>query len=635
MNEAGKWLEERSIADTWPGIALLFLLFGYFFLASLGYGAFLARLWRNRESLLESVSDAFLFATAFLWCAATILASVHGLGWFPPWVYWLVFLPGLAGVLPLLRELFRSAQRRHAYYLALFIFIFFLRALSASLPSRHGDALLYHLLGPRLWMEAGGFIMHPQLPNALLAASWEILYLWPQMFFFSARPLFGLVEAQLFSQWIHIFFAWAGCALLTMRLFQPYLRPLFLPTVGLAALFVSGLHWTAPLAKNDVGVAFWALGALVYLVEAFRKKSNPLAWLSGLFAGLALSGKITALFTLGPLGLACLLAAAPWRQWRFLFSFSPLWLLGFFAGAGPLWARNYILSGNPFFPLFSKIFPSPFISPTWESHFAQVHPSNPFRAFSRLWLRVPELWKESPFILVALALLAGAAVSLWRGREKEQNLAFASLTGGAFLAYAAFVLTQAPEIELRYLGASLMILAGAGVVVWERVTQRISSMKFRQAAFGVLLVAILATSKLPLHLLGKIWKEPLGVAYISSHTAGEAKGWLRKNAAGEFTVMAGDNESYYLTPVAHAVLTERPDLDAATLEEKDFARFVATVCEKSGAKYFFDARPQIGMEAKFGARIPAGAKVFSAQGANIYDLGKIERSVAPGSKRCP
>jgi len=625
----------EAFANSWAGIGLLFLFFVYFFLGSLGYGFLLRRFWRDQGGLLENTSDSFLLASALLWFVATLLASVHGLRWLPGWAASLVFLPGF---LALLREsrLFQSALKNRSLcsFLFLFLFVFLLRALSAALPSRHGDPLLYHLLGPRLWMESGGFAMHRDLPTALLASSWEILYLWPQIFWFSTRPLFGLVEAQIFSQWMHLFFAWAGSGLLVMRLFQGALSPALLPMVGLSALFVSGLHWTAPLAKNDMGVAFWTLGAIVYFLEAFRKKSFFHAGLSGLFAGLALSGKVTALLSLGPILFTCLLAARPWRYWFFSFSSLLFWISGLLVGALPVYARNWILSGNPFYPLFPKLFPSPFLSPSFEAHFAQVHPGNPLEAIPRLWLRLPELWRESPFIFFAAALFTSLVYFLQKQRKGDSRDSEAAFLGGSFLAYSVFVLTQSVDIELRYLGASLQILAGGGVVFLLGLANRISSAKLRLGAFSLVLVSILGLSKLPLHVAYKIWKEPLGEAYISTHSSGEAKKWLRENAGKEFTVMVSDNESYYLTPIAHAVLSERADLDAATRGESNFSRFVAVLCEKSGAKYLFDSHPSIGIAARFGAALPKEAILFSAQGANVYDLEKIETLVAPGSRNC-
>jgi len=510
-----------------------------------------------------------------------------------------------------------GGQRRAAA--ALYGFVFLLRALCAALPSQHGDPLLYHLLGPRLWVEGGGFLMHPNLPNALLASTWECLYVWPQLFWISRTPLYGLVEGQVFSQWLHLFLAGGGCALLVMRMFRGSVRDAWLPVAGLAAIFVAGLQWTAPLAKNDVGIAFWVLGAVVLFSEALRERCGRKVFLAGIFAGLAVAGKITALLSLVPL-LGCI-ALVVWKKSNF--KAMGLCAAGSLLGAVPLYVRNYVLSSNPFFPLFPKLFPSPWMSRSWEAHFAKVHPSSPLHSLGRLVTRAPQLLGESAWILGAVLVLllslvkgswARKAFGLLASREKL------ALTVGALVGYAIFTVTQSPDIELRYLGASLMLLAAGGACAFLRFAENFSVERQRRFAAFVVLAAALALSKLPLHILRKIWFEPLGVAYIRTHSGGEAKAWVR--AHGGFVVVAGDNETYYLTPLGVTVLSERPDLNEVN-ERKDFPTFVQELCAHSHARYLLDVRPEIGVETRFGKEVLAAAKVFAAGTSSVYDLRRF------------
>ena len=617
---------ESSLGDSWWGIAFLFVLFCWFFAGSVGYGAWLRRRLLPEDTTLTRLSDAFLFASLLLWAAATALSAAGLLALLPGWAWWLVFLPGVVAGRRLFLDLLRALGERRVFA-AVVVLIFLVRGLTAAVPAQHGDPLLYHLLGPRLWREAGGFTMHPDLPNALLASSWEILYVWPQLFWASSRPLFGLVEAHIFSQWLHLFLAWGGSALVVMRLFEREVRPRWLPLVGLAALFVAGVQWTAALAKNDAGIAFWVLGAVAFFADGFRKEKAWPFLLSGAFAGLALSGKVTALLSLAPLLGALFLAAKPWRCWPLTAKGALAWTGGLLAGAAPVYLRNYVLSGNPFFPLFPKLFPSPWLSRSWEAHFAQVHPSSPLEALPRLWQRLPELWRENPFVLLAALFLAIIAVRLALKRQKPDAGDVPALLVGAVAAYAVFVVTQAKEIELRYLGASLELLAAGGVFAALRWSSGLPTGRLQAGVATLVAIALLASSKLPLHVLHKMWKSPLGVEALSTHSAGEAKAWLRANAGDSFTVVAGDNEMYYLTPLRAAVLTERPDLDAATHEAGNLASYLSAVCGLTKARFLLDARPTgpHGLEARFGAAALAPAKVFSAQGAHVYELGRLEQ----------
>lgn len=619
---------EASLGDSWAGIVLLFVAFLLFFGASLGYGSALRNRMFPKANLLSRLSDCFLFASLVLWGVGFFLAAIHALSFFPRAFYAAIFLPGLYFIRPLARECWRALWPKRKWALAMLTFIFFVRALTAALPSQHGDPLLYHLLGPRLWVEGGGFLMHPNLPNALLASSWESLYLWPQLFWFSRVPLYGLVEAHLFSQWLHLFLAWGGCALLVMRLARGSIQETWLPLTGLAALFISGVQWTAPLAKNDAGIAFWVLGAVVYFVEAVREKNFRKTFFAGVFAGLAVCGKITALLSLGPLLAVLSIFSYPWKAPIFFVRATALWFGGFLAGALPIYARNYFLSQNPFFPLFPKIFPSPWMSQSWEAHFAQVHPSSPLHALPRVFSRYPELLRETPWAIAALAFLAWLLVL-----ERKKNKEWLALVLGSYLAYVVFVITQSPEIELRYLGASLMLLGAGGVMLAARAAALLPKKKMQMGAMAAVLITLLATSKLPLHVLRKIWLNPLGVHALPLHSAGEAKAWLRANAGNGFTVVAGDNETYYLTPLGVTVLSERPDLDAAN-NEPDFSKFIEKLCALTGARFLLDARPAIGVEKKFGAAALAPAKIFSAQGANIYDLRVLEANAPPARLHC-
>lgn len=617
---------ESSLADSWWGIAFLFLLFCGFLAGSLGYGAWLRRRLFPGSTALAHLSDSFLLASLLLWASASALSAAGLLALLPGWAWLALFLPGLYLGRPVFLDLLRALGERRVFAAAAVV-IFLVRGLTAAVPAQHGDPLLYHLLGPRLWREAGGFTMHPDLPNALLASSWEILYVWPQLFWASARPLFGLVEAQLFSQWLHLFLAWGGSALLVMRLFEREVRSRWLPLVGLAALFVAGVQWTAALAKNDAGIAFWTLGAAVYFSDGFRKERFSSFLLSGIFAGLALSGKVTALLSLAPLLGALLLAAKPWRNFSLSMRGALLWAGGLLLGAAPVYARNYLLSGNPFFPLFPGLFPSPWLSRSWEAHFAQVHPSSPLEALPRLWLRVPELWRESPFVVLAALFLAIAALRFVLRKPKADCGEIPALLAGALAAYAIFVVMQAKEIELRYLGASLELLAAGGVFAALRWSAGLPTGRLQAGVATLVAIALFASSKLPLHVLHKVWKSPIGVEALRTHSAGEAKAWLRANARDSFTVVAGDNEMYYLTPLRAAVLTERPDLDAATHDVKELKEFLGAICGLTQAKFLLDARPTgpHGLEAKFGKEAFAKAMVFSAQGANVYELGRLDQ----------
>jgi hypothetical protein len=631
-------MKEISLADSWPGIFQLFFFFWILFAGLLGAGRILRFLLLRPLSRLEAFSDSFLLGSLAYAAIAFALAWLHWLARFPNWMWWA--FPTLclfAGALMEWREKISSftiRNQRFFEFLPLFVAIFLLRALGAALPSQHGDPLLYHLVGPRQWALAGGFAMDPQFPNGILASTWECLYLWPQMLWFNYLPLYGLVEAQIQSQWLHLFLGLGGCALLVARLFRGAVAERVLPLLMLGALFVSGLQWTATLAKNDLGISLWVLGAAIYFLEGWERKENGKVLLGGIFGGLAVAGKVTALMSLFPFCMALALLQTPWKEPGRFLKFTLLAIVGLALGALPLYLRNFSLTGNPFYPLFANRFPSPWMSPSWQSHFAQVAPSNPFKAFGRIFTRLPDLFHEAPWVL-ALPLWAVAIRTTARPRLRIALF----FLGAAIASYCLFVTTQSTDIELRYLGAALLLISAGSIAALWQVAELWLSPRWQKFFLLFLVIGLLAGSKLPLHIVRKIWKGPLGVAYVSQqHTAGEAKAWLRSHLGDGYAVVVGDNEGYYLSPIAATVLTERPDLDAATRNEKDLGRFVSAICRLAHARYLLDSRPDVGgFSSLFGAAPLAPARVFAAPGptgAIIFDLRILEARYAGKERDC-
>lgn len=615
------------LSNSWLGLLFLFALFLIFTSAILGWGYRI--LGRKELDLSARAAASFLGASLFTWAVPMLLGSLQLLQL--PVVIWILLLtPGLYWVLPLLKESWQKC-RENSLWFFLFAFLFLVRAFAAALPQAHGDPLLYHLLGPRLWVQHGGFYVSPDLPNAILASSWEYLYIWPQRFFSYWNNASALANAQIFSQWSHLVLGWIGLAILLPLLFrEERLEKKWNFLLALSALFISGLQWTAGLAKNDAGIALWCLGAVWFFHKATEeKKRTDYLMLAGIFSGLAISGKVTASLNIFFLILAIAMFVII-SEGKKGFQFLPRALIfisiGFLASAIPLYARNYFLTSNPFYPMFNAIFPSPWVSLTWERHFAQVHPSFAGSFLHKILFRIPELFRESPWILLAPFAL------IWDLFTHKKIPWFLN-----FFAHAAlliFIITQASEIELRYMGAVMLVLAGTGIVFFARLDKKMP-INLRPYFFIILLMASLAASKLPIHILRKQWSSHLGEQYVLTHTAGESKGWLRQNMKpGEKAIVAGDNEAYYLSTVDVTVLTENPELDRATFYEKNLRNFLKSICSITHARYLLDARPGIGFAGRFGNAAGAESKVFESQGSPIYDLYLLGKSQKIDMQSC-
>lgn len=515
----------------------------------------------------------------------------------------------------------------------IFVFTFGLRAFSAFLPQGHGDPLLYHLMAPRLWNLQGIVKLNQDLPVPLLASTWEYFYLWPQVLFTSAAASVSeLVLAQIFSQWIHLIWGLYGSIWILNELIDR--KKLQLPETHrailmLALLFVYSMQWTGALAKNDCGVAFWCLGAWLYLGD-FKFKSWILA---GIFAGLAVAGKISAILFLIPLAIFAFfqLVYFKWKKqldWSLFGQLLVGSVLGVILGAGPVYLRNWIETHNPFYTMFAHIFPSYWISQSWADHFSTHQPSEEANHLEIFIYRVRQLLAEAPgywlwiFAPIAMYFRRPKLAKVW-----DWYLLFA-------LSILVCVFAVQKNAEVRYLGAALWLGSLLGLYFCLSLLDLLPK-KFERGIVVFLFVGLMATSKLPTHFLWKFFKSTPGEAHVLEHSGGSAKAWLRENIKNNnLVVIYGDNETYYLSTIRTTILTERPDIDKATYGLKELPAFLKGLCQTSGAKYLLDARDGSAIKLRFPDTAWDRALLFEGDGARVYDLVKLQSLVLKNNFGC-
>lgn len=613
--------------DSWLGIFPLTLYFLSFAAGLFGWGLIVQR------RLGGGPASVWLYSSLVAVAAAFVLGHLGLLGAGHKWIFLIVFHLGIL--------LAPWSGAREAIVLlcnpwlnGVLIFVFGLRFLSAYLPQGHGDPLLYHLMGPRLWNQMGAVHLHPDLPIPLLAASWEYFYLWPQVLF-TAEPasVHQLVAAQIFSQWIHLFWGLFGSLAVLNQLIGRkswFSGEVERGALFLALIFVPSIQWTAALAKNDCAVAFWSLGAWLFLREALSTGARRWWFLGGLFAGLAVSAKISAILFLIPLAVVVVsqyvLARKPLAR---LAPALGLALGGSLLGAGPVYLRNWLETENPFYTMFAKWFPGPWVSQSWALHFNTHQPSGGASWLEMMVMRLGQLGRESPmlwlWLLLPLLLLrpgSRRALAEWR----DWIAIFA-------LSYVLMFVAVMHDAELRYLGASLWI-AAVLAVCFGLLAIREFLPRWQKAGGIVIVLALLGISKLPTHLLWKFFRTEPGAAFVLTHTGGEAKAWLRENAGNRLVVIYGDNETYYLSTIRTTVLTERPDIDAATFRKTDVKEFMKGLCETSRAGLLIDVRTATGLHMRFPGVKWEEAVLFERGTARVYDLVKLQSMILGGDFGC-
>lgn len=216
----------------------------------------------------------------------------------------------------------------------------------ACTPPASKDALVHHLAIPKLWIEHGGFYNLSFMTHSYYPMNVDLLYIIPLIF-----------KNDIIPKYIHLSFA-----LLTAFIIYWYLKRKVDKTYALLGILI---FLSTPIIIKlsttvyvDLGLLFFSSLSLLTLFR-WQEEDFKIKWLiiSAISCGLALGTKYNGLIVLLLLTLAvpCFyiqrykdsLKAIRYGFFYFLISlaiFSP-WLI-----------KNYILTGNPIYPLYDSIF---------------------------------------------------------------------------------------------------------------------------------------------------------------------------------------------------------------------------------------------------------------------------------------
>ena len=230
--------------------------------------------------------------------------------------------------------------------------------LLALTPPIAWDALMYHLEGPKRYIEVGRIEELPRLGQASFPFGAEMLFTWGLL-------LHGEGLAQAFS-WLYGGLGALAC-LSWGRHFWGQTDSRRGRQLGLlaAALYLSVPHvWLLMTwAYTDTMLTFYALLAFQALLWAVRAESSRVAvgyaGLGGIMGGLSCGGKYTAaLAVFGALGGALLVGVLGQQSrpaYRRLSLIGLVFGLAALASFAPWLIRNIVFSGNPVAPLFGGI----------------------------------------------------------------------------------------------------------------------------------------------------------------------------------------------------------------------------------------------------------------------------------------
>ncbi len=309
----------------------------WIWLAVLGVGLWL---WRWLGPADATIGEVALFAFGLGFGVVGLLILGMGLaGWlqrpFPLTLLIILTLAGLPVLIPFGRQL-RFPQRPSpliVLYLALTIGLAFTVAL---LPPTSWDSLSYHLRGPWLYLQAGQIYADIDIFSLNYPFLLEMLFM-----------LAMAVRSDITAQLMHFFFIF----LLVGLVYQVAVSGFKLRdgwTAVLLLLVTPLVLQLAPVAYNDLALAFTILASLLAFIRWHEGQSTRWLLLSGLFSGLAMSLKYTSF--VAPLFIGLWLVWQHWRQPRQLLRLGLIFAVPALLVALPWFVKNWAFTGNPVYP---------------------------------------------------------------------------------------------------------------------------------------------------------------------------------------------------------------------------------------------------------------------------------------------
>ena len=451
-----------------PELALALVLIAWRLLVAGGMAALAGglglRLWpgQGQPPLLRLALQAGLGLGAFS-LGILIVGSTLGI---PVWAWWALpvvlgallrravwsWLRQWAGLLDVWRE-----SGSFARWLAGIMAVLFLLMLCTSLaPPLHFDSLVYHLVMPRAYLDAGRVSYLPWIVMTGMPQNTEMLHTW--------ATALGGSEAAVTLVWVIGLLACLGLLGYLQQRWDARAA-----WVGTAAL-LAGYTPVKLLSGGyvDWPVFLYGLGALVTL-EAWRREgqSRDLI-LAGIFTGLAVGSK----YTSGVLALAGLIALA-WHAWQRRASFIPAALRYGLAAtftALPWFIKNLATTGNPAYPFF---FTAGAVTPVRLSVYQHLPPWGNALDIFLLPFRATSLGLDAGdgYMFAAGPLLLGFGLLAWIRQGEPNEARHASRQNAAVLALSGLALWAVGNqlsgnlIQTRYyfsIFPAFAVLAAAG-----------------------------------------------------------------------------------------------------------------------------------------------------------------------------
>jgi 4-amino-4-deoxy-L-arabinose transferase-like glycosyltransferase len=409
------------------------------------------------------------------------------LGWLTPLAAWLVLGLAAAGSWRQIRASLRDmgALRIPPIYGSRFLALVVVYAsvslglalLLALTPPTGWDALVYHLTGPRLFVDAGQIVHTLDLPYLGFPQLGEMLFALGMLLLGDGvAPLihyiYGLLATCLTAALTHRFFGgrsgwYAGLLLLSV--------PTLLSLMGRAYV--------------DVALLFYVSATLYAFLrwQETRDQGESLGWLllAAALAGLSAGVKYTAIGV--PLALGAATLWVSWRSgWRSAFTRLAAVIAATTVVAAPWLLENWLTTGNPVYPfLFGGHFWDSWRSWWYDRPGTGIWPTQAWRLFTAS-VEASVLGAEGstaydatigPLILMSIPLLG----AIWSRLIRRERSAMRTVLIFFGISYALWLLGLARS-ALLFQTRLLLPTFGAAAVIGGVALDRLSLLRRPQLA---------------------------------------------------------------------------------------------------------------------------------------------------------
>jgi hypothetical protein len=244
----------------------------------------------------------------------------------------------------------KTLEKTTPFFLCSTVVVIFLTEFILNLtPPISRDALIHHLAIPKLWIKHGGFYEIPWAEYAYYPMNIDLLYTVCLYFKNDIAPKF-----------IHLAFG-IGTSLLIYH----YLKQKFSRNWGLIGLLIfittPVVVWLSTTAYVDLGMTFFITGSVLAFIIWRDSEYSKTRWIliSSCCMGIAVGSKYNALIAWFIVNLMLILSyVRDTRRQTGALQYGILFFFITILVASPWYLKNYLQTGNPFYPLFNSIFKS-------------------------------------------------------------------------------------------------------------------------------------------------------------------------------------------------------------------------------------------------------------------------------------